>query len=65
MLGARANAASWNVEEIRDGHTQAEAIEFIRAGHGSAALCNYTFERWLLESAELEFWRAGVQQDAA
>lgn len=48
---------------IRDGHTPAEAIDLIRAGRGTAALCNYTFERWLLESADLEFWRAGVEQN--
>ena len=46
---------------IRDGHAPADAIELIRKQRGSAALCNFTFERWLTESADLEFWRQGVE----
>jgi hypothetical protein len=43
---------------IRDGFSAAEAIDLIREGRGSAALCNNTFERWLLNQADLGFWRA-------
>ena len=50
---------------IREGYSPASAIELIRARRGSAALCNSTFERWLLESAVVDFWRAGVSQAAA
>jgi hypothetical protein len=50
---------------IRDGMAAADAIELIREKRAGAALCNITFERWLLDEANVDFWRAGVQQDAA
>ena len=42
---------------IREGYTAAEAIHLIRSQRGQAALCNSTFERWLL-GTDLEFWRS-------
>ena len=50
---------------IRDGMNPTDAIELIRQQRGEAALFNLTFERWLTDSANLEFWRAGVTQNAA
>lgn len=49
---------------IRDGYSAADAIELIRSRRGGAALCNSTFERWLLESADVDFWRADVLRSA-
>jgi protein-tyrosine phosphatase len=42
---------------IREGYTPAEAIHLIRSQRGQAALCNSTFERWLL-SVDVEQWRS-------
>ena len=50
---------------IRDGLAPADAIELIREKRGAAALFNNTFVSWLTNSANVDFWRAGVQQDAA
>lgn len=42
---------------IRDGYTAAEAIHLIRSQRGQAALCNRTFEKWLL-TVDVEQWRS-------
>lgn len=42
---------------IREGYTAAEAIHLIRSQRGQAALCNRTFEQWLLET-NVEGWRS-------
>lgn len=42
---------------IRDGYTAAEAIHLIRSQRGQAALCNRTFEKWLL-ATDIEIWRS-------
>jgi hypothetical protein len=42
---------------IREGYTPAEAIHLIRSQRGQAALCNSTFEKWLL-SVDVEQWRS-------
>ena len=50
---------------IRDGYSPEEAIDLIRANRCSHALSNSIFERWLLEAADVNFWRAGVLNNAA
>lgn len=50
---------------IRDGMEPADAIDLIREKRGAAALFNTTFVSWLTDLANVDFWRAGVQQDAA
>lgn len=42
---------------IREGYTPAEAIHLIRSQRGQAALCNSTFEKWLL-ATNAEEWRS-------
>lgn len=42
---------------IRDGYSPAEAIQLIRTQRGNAALCNKTFDRWLLQT-DVECWRS-------
>ena len=42
---------------IREGYSADEAIHLIRSQRGQAALCNHTFERWLL-STDVEMWRS-------
>jgi hypothetical protein len=42
---------------IRDGYSPADAIQLIRTQRGNAALCNSTFERWLLQT-DVECWRS-------
>ena len=42
---------------IRDGYTAADAIQLIRTQRGNAALCNSTFESWLLQT-DVECWRS-------
>lgn len=42
---------------IREGYHASEAIHLIRFQRGQAALCNSTFERWLLQ-ADVECWRS-------
>ena len=43
---------------IREGYAPSDAIDLIRAQRGDAAMCNHIFERWLLEEANLDFWRS-------
>ena len=43
---------------IREGYSPVEAIDLIRAQRGSDAMCNHIFERWLLEEANLDYWRS-------
>lgn len=43
---------------IRDGVSPQDAIDLIRKQRATAALCNTTFDRWLTDAADLEFWRA-------
>ena len=49
---------------IRDGNSPEEAIDLIRSRRCSHALSNSIFERWLLEAADVEFWREGVVRPA-
>jgi predicted protein tyrosine phosphatase len=42
---------------IRDGYAPADAIRLIRDKRCEAALSNSLFENWLLEVANLDFWR--------
>lgn len=42
---------------IREGYSPAEAIHLIRTERGNAALCNRTFEEWLLR-VDVEQWRS-------
>ena len=42
---------------IRDGYAPKDAIRLIRDNRCEAALCNSLFEDWLLNQADLEFWR--------
>ena len=42
---------------IRDGYSPEAAIRLIRDNRCEAALSNSRFEAWLLEKADLEFWR--------
>jgi protein-tyrosine phosphatase len=42
---------------IKDGYEPREAIDLIRERRVPEALSNRTFERWLLNEADLEFWR--------
>jgi hypothetical protein len=42
---------------IRDGYTPADAIKQIRQKRCEGALSNETFEAWLLNVADVEFWR--------
>ena len=44
---------------IRDGYAPADAIRLIRDNRCEAALSNSRFEKWLLEKADLDFWRQG------
>lgn len=44
---------------IRDGYSPEDAIRLIRDNRCEAALSNSRFEAWLLEKADLEFWRKG------
>jgi protein-tyrosine phosphatase len=44
---------------IRDGYSPEDAIRLIRENRCEAALSNSRFEAWLLEKADLEFWRKG------
>jgi hypothetical protein len=44
---------------IREGYSPEEAIRLIRANRCEAALSNSRFENWLLEEADLDFWRQG------
>jgi hypothetical protein len=43
---------------IRDGFTPEDAVELIRAQRGHMALCNSRFENWLINHANVEFWRS-------
>ena len=43
---------------IRAGYTPEDAIALIRQQRGEAAMCNPTFERWLLKKADVNFWRS-------
>lgn len=45
---------------IREGYSPTEAVDLIRSQRGQAALCNHHFEQWLLESADVDFWRERV-----
>lgn len=42
---------------IREGYSPEDAIRLIRDNRCEAALSNSLFEAWLLEKADLEFWR--------
>ena len=46
---------------IRDGYTAAEAIKLIRRKRCEGAITNDYFEDYLLNKANPEFWRAGVE----
>lgn len=41
---------------LLDGHTPEQAIRLIRRQRGPAALCNYTFETFILNQAASSFW---------
>jgi hypothetical protein len=43
---------------IREGYSPSDAIDLIRTQRGYEALCNHHFEQWLLESADLGYWRS-------
>jgi protein-tyrosine phosphatase len=42
---------------IRDGFTPREAIDLMREQRGPDAMCNPIFESWLLNHADVEYWR--------
>jgi len=44
---------------IRDGYSPEDAIRLIRDNRCEAALSNPRFENWLLEKADVDFWRKG------
>lgn len=44
---------------IRDGYSPEDAIRLIRDNRCEAALSNSRFEKWLLEKADISFWRQG------
>lgn len=44
---------------IRDGYSPEDAIRLIRDNRCEAALSNSRFEKWLLEKADINFWRQG------
>jgi hypothetical protein len=44
---------------IREGYSPEDAIRLIRDNRCEAALSNSRFENWLLEKADLNFWRQG------
>jgi hypothetical protein len=46
---------------MREGYSPADAIDLIRAQRGDDAMCNSIFERWLLEEANLDFWRSRLE----
>ena len=43
---------------IREGFSPAAAIDLMREKRGDAAMCNHIFERWLLNEANLDYWRS-------
>ena len=45
---------------IKDGYEPQAAIDLIRKMRVREALSNRTFERWLLNEADLEFWRGRI-----
>jgi hypothetical protein len=42
---------------IRDGYHPEAAIELMRQQRGPAAMCNPIFENWLVNKADVDFWR--------
>jgi protein-tyrosine phosphatase len=42
---------------IREGFTPQEAIDLMREKRGPDAMCNPIFESWLLNRADVEYWR--------
>jgi hypothetical protein len=42
---------------IRDGYAPEAAIELMREKRGPAAMCNPIFENWLVNQADVDFWR--------
>jgi hypothetical protein len=42
---------------IRDGHTPREAIDLIRRTRCEGAITNRHFEEYLLNVADVDFWR--------
>jgi protein-tyrosine phosphatase len=45
---------------IRDGYTPVDAIKLIREKRCEAALSNEKFEAWLLNLADVDYWRSGL-----
>jgi predicted protein tyrosine phosphatase len=45
---------------IRDGHTPREAIDLIRSTRCEGAITNTHFEEYLLNVADVNFWRMGI-----